>query len=259
MSDWIKTSARAGYVAKGVVYGVVGLIALRAAFGGRSEAAGTREALEFVESGPFGNLLVGSVAVGLAGYVVWRLVQAILNPEGKGDESKAKELGMRLFYLASAAIYAALTWHAVQMLLDTGGGSSSTQARVADIMAFPGGRWIVGAFGAGMIARGVKQGMKAYTQSFMKRVSSFELGPRRRKGVVAISRVGLTARGLVFVVIGGLFLRAAVQYNASEARGTDGALQLLADQPWLLGGVGVGMLCYAVYQWAKARYRLISV
>lgn len=259
--SWVEPVARAGYAAKGAVYAVVGALAIRAALlGTGSDASGGREALQFVGSGPFGQLLLGLIAVGLTGYVVWRLVQATLDPEHRGDNDIAKDVARRGFYFGSALIYGFLTYYAIQLLIGSGGGGGGgTDQRVAELMSRTWGRILVGLFGLGVIAHGVLQGVKAYKESFRKKIKSFDFGPAKRRWVIAASRIGLTARGVVFLLIGTYFGWAALTHDPSKAGGTEQVLGALANQPWLLGAIGAGLCCYALYQWVKARYRLIAV
>lgn len=260
-SDGVVWAARAGYTAKGAVYGLVGVLALQQAIGRGGDISGTTEALDHIRSSPFGQVLLAAVAVGLAGYVVWRLVQAVADPEA--DDSDDHRWATRLFYFGSAITYGLLAWTAVELLTGNGGasGDSSGGSRswTARLMSMQWGVWLVGAVGLGIIGRGLLQLWKAYTESFREKIHSFDLGPGREQWVVTASRLGLTARGVIFGIIGGSFLRAAATHDPSDARGLEGSLEFLTASPWLLGAVGVGLMGYAVYQWVKARYRLIGV
>jgi len=121
------------------------------------------------------------------------------------------------------------------------------------------GVWLVGAIGAGLVIRGLVQLVKAYTESFREKIHTRELDARKEKWAITAGRVGLTARGVVFGIVGASVIRAAVVHDPEEARGLEGALEMLSSSPWLLGAMGVGLVAYAVYQWVKARYRLIGV
>lgn len=260
VSRGVEFAARAGYLAKGAVYAVIGALALQQAAGQGGEITSTREALREIGSGAFGQVLLWIMAAGLAGYVIWRLVQAVLDPEGdQTDDGDAKRWGKRLFYLISAVIYGILAWYAASLAMGDGGGGSGGSSWESQVVRMTAGRWILGAIGVGVVARGLLQFGKAYTESFRKRIQSFDLGPGSRKWVVWASRVGLTARGVIFCMIGGALVYAAWTRDAQEAEGTEGALSFLVGSPWLLGAVAFGLICYAVYQAVKARYRLIGV
>ena len=255
-------------------------MAVHQAIGAGGDTAGSREALREIASAPFGRIMLGLLAVGLACYVIWRLVQALLDPEADWTDDDEKRWAKRAFYLVSAALYAMLTYYAATLVLDPGGGGGGSMASggagagggsggsgggggtsglMASLMSESWGVWAVGAIGAAVMIRGLLQFWKAYTESFKERITSFDLGPARRDWVLRASRLGLTARGVVFVLIGGSIGWAAVTHDASDARGLEGALEFLTGTPWLLGAVGAGLVGYAVYQWVKARYRLIGV
>jgi hypothetical protein len=265
LSKGIEWSARAGYAAKGLIYGLIGALAVGQGFFGSGDTSSAREALGRIAEAPLGRILLGIVTLGLAGYTLWRLVQALLDPEGDlhsdGDENR---WGKRAFFLISAIAYGLLTYFGAQIVLGDGGGGSGggggNQATwLGKLMELPLGAWLVGAIGMGIIARGILQLVKAYTQSFREKISSFDLGPARSRWVIQASRLGLTARGVVFGIIGGSILYAALSRNPQEARGTEGALEFLVGNPWLLGAVGLGLIGYGLYQGVKARYRIIGV
>ncbi len=259
VSDGVEMAARMGYAAKGVVYAVIGGLAVKQALGSGGDLTGSREALREIASGPLGTVLLGLVTAGLAAYVIWRLVQVLLDPDGSAGNSDGGRWAQRGFYLFSAVAYAFLTWYGVAILMGSGSGSSSSGKRTQGLLSHGWGVWAVGIAGVAIIARGGWQLWKAYTERFRKKIRRFDLGPVRGRWVLRASRVGLTARGVVFGIIGVSLLHAALTRNASNAQGTEGALRLLVGTPWLLGAVGAGLVCYAVYQWVKARYRIIGL
>lgn len=260
--EGVAWAARAGYLAKGVVYGMVGGLALQQALGRGGDTTGTREALQRIGSAPFGQALLWAMVVGLAGYVAWRLVQAFVDPEG-GSDGDHRRWPTRLFYFGSAVAYAVLAWSAVELVTGAGGGSASGggshQSWAARLMEMTWGVWLVGALGLGMVGRGLLQLWKAYTGRFREKIGSFDLGPIRERWTVAASRLGLTARGVIFGIIGGSFIHAAVTHDPDQARGLERSLEFLVTSPWLLGSVGLGLMGYAVYQGVKARYRLMGI
>lgn len=268
--EWIEPVARAGYAGKGVIYAVIGGLAVQQAMGGGGQTSDSRGALREIAAAPFGQIALGLVAVGLVGYVIWRFVQAIWDPEGKVSDDDKRRWAMRLFYLGSAVIYALLAYYAFSLLLGSGGGGSaaagaggsgggSSNGWVTQLMSMAWGAILVGAVGAGIVIRGIFQFVKAYNENFRERISARELGHTTQEWVIRASRLGLTARGVVFAIIGSSVLYAAVTRDPIEARGLEGALDVLTTSPWLLGAVGVGLIGYAIYQWLKARYRLIGV
>jgi hypothetical protein len=259
-APWVQRLARLGYAAKGVVYALVGGLALAAAFGERGRAEGADGALATVVSAPFGRALLGVIAFGLVGHVVWRLVQAGLDPEGRGSDSKG--LAQRAGLALSAAIYGVLALEAVRLARGTGGGGGGDAAShwTARALDLPFGRVLVGLVGVGVAAYGVYQGVKAVRSDVCKRLDLSGLGAQGRTNVERAGRAGLAARGVVFVLVGGFLLSAAWQEQAAEARGLDGVLRTLERQPYgpvVLGLVALGLAAYGVFQLVQARYRRI--
>lgn len=256
-SDGVEWAARAGYTAKGLVYAMVGGLAIQQAIGRGGDVGGAREALQEIASGPFGTTLIGLVTVGLAGYVVWRGAQAFVDPEGDSEDG-ASRWAVRAFYLASALVYGYLTWSAFS-LLNGSGGDSSSGSQTQGLLAYGWGTWVVGLAGVGVIARGGWQLWKAYTERFKEKIERFDLGPARSSWVLRAIKAGLTARGVVFGLIGGSLVHAALTRNPGNAQDTGGTLEVMVGNPWILGLMGAGFVCYGLYQWVKARYRMIGV
>ncbi|ARV58521.1 hypothetical protein BZZ01_07585 [Nostocales cyanobacterium HT-58-2] len=261
-SLWVERLARFGYISKGVVYAVVGLLAAQAAFGSGGRTTDTKGALQEIVNQPFGEFLLALVAIGLIGYVIFRFVQAIKDPEEKGTD--AKGLVQRLGYFTNGLIYAGIALSAVRIILGSGSGgnSNSTQDWTARLLSQPFGQWLVGAVGAFVIGLGFYEFYRAFTGKFRKKLNLRELDDSQRKLVMGISRFGLVARGIVFCIIGWFLIQAATQSDASQARGLGQALQALAQQPygpWLLGFVALGLVAYGAYMMVQARYRQLVV
>lgn len=258
-SRWVEKLARFGYTVKGIVYAVIGVLALQAAFGSGGKTTDTNGAIHTIAVQPFGSFLLAVVGIGLLGYVLWRFVQAITDPENKGTD--AKGIATRLGYAISGFIYAGLAFEALRLATSTGGdGGRSTQDWTALVLQQPFGRWLVGIVGALIIGVGFYRLYKAYKIKFRKKLDLSELDRTEETWAVRISRFGIAARGVVFVMIGFFLIQAARQFDASKARGLDGALQTLARQPYgkfLLGFVALGLIAYAIYLWIQARYRRI--
>jgi preprotein translocase subunit Sss1 len=258
-SLWVERLGRFGYVSKGVVYGIVGLLAAQAAFGNGGKTTDTQGALQTIVNQPFGKFLLALVAIGLIGYVIWRFVQAIKDPENKGND--AKGLAVRIGYAVNGLIYASLALSAVKIVMGTGGGknsSDSTEDSTARLLSQPFGQWLVGTAGAFVIALGFYQFYQAFSGKFRKELNLTELSNTEAQWVMRIARFGLAARGIVFCITGWFLIEAARQSNAATAVGLDEVLQTLAQQPygaWLLGIVALGLVAYAIYTIIQARYR----
>ncbi|HYW13588.1 MAG TPA: DUF1206 domain-containing protein [Longimicrobium sp.] len=255
----VQRLARLGYAAKGVVYLIVGFIAADAAFSPAEQVQGTHGALDTILHQPFGKVLLGIMALGLAGYVLWKIVQAVLDPERKGGD--AKGLVARVGYGISAVLYGGLTLEAVRMLRGNGGGESNgAQHWTAMVMDKPFGRVAIGLLGLGIAGYGLYELYRAFASDLAKKLNLEGSAVATRQRVVGLGRAGTAARGVVFGIIGWLVLKAALQYDASEAQGLEGALVALrkaAYGPWLLMLVALGLMAYGIFQLVKARYRVI--
>jgi len=259
-NPWTERLARLGYLAKGVVYAVVGVLALQVAFGTGGQTTDTQGALATLAQGSLGTALLAVVAVGLVGYVLWRVVQAWMDPDGKG--TSAKGLAQRAFYLVSAAIHTALALAAFRLVLGTGGvgahGDQSARSWTARLMAEPFGKALVAVVGLVIVGVGLWQGYKAWKEKFRHKLRLDGMSPRHADWAVRISKLGILARGVVFVMIGTFLVQAALTANPRRARGLDGALETLAAQPHgtlLLALAAAGLVAYAVYMALEARYR----
>lgn len=259
---WIERLARVGYLAKAVVYGLVGILALRLAFGmSGGEATGAEGALQEIGAAPWGKLLLVVVAIGLLGYAAWRLVQGTLDVEGAGKD--AEGLVKRAGYVGSGVLHAALAVSAFALAGGSGGGGGGgEEAWTARMLSHEWGVWLVGLVGLITIGVAVYQMKLGRDARFTRHWKTGEMSPAQRRWGTRAGRVGLIARGFVFAVMGWFFLRAAWQHDASEARGLGGALAEVAGAgygTWLLALVALGFLCYAVYCVVQARFRHFRV
>jgi len=257
---WVQGLARMGYTAKGVVYMIMGGIAAQAAFSPTEQVEGAQGAMATILDQPFGKVLLGLMALGLAGFVLWRLVQAVMDPEHR--EGGMKRAAVRAGHALSAATYAALTFAAVRMLRGSGGGGGGGGAQhwTAVVMEKPFGRIFVGLVGVGIAAYGIYQVIHAFKSDLDKRLNLEGSPVATRRRVMAVGRAGTAARGVVFTIIGWLVLQAALRYDPSKAEGLQGALGTLrqaAYGPYLLGLVALGLIAYGIFSLVKARYRVI--
>jgi hypothetical protein len=263
-SPWLERWGRLGYVAHGLVYGLVGLLALQVAAGVRGSTPGSRGALEQIVAAPLGQFLLAATAVGLLGYASWRFVQAFLDPEDKGTDPSG--LATRLGYVASGVTHAALALAAAQLLVGAGGGGAEDQTTrdwTARLLSQPLGPWLVGGVGLSLIGAGLYQLYEAYTAKFREDLKLSEMSATEQCWATRAGRVGLAARGIVFGLIGAFLIKAAWEAEPGQARGLAGALEALATSPlgpWLLGLVALGLVAYGSYMMiVEARYRRMSV
>lgn len=259
---WFEKLARFGYAAKGAVYFVIGLLATQAAIGSGGETTNTSGALREILAQPFGKFLLSLVAIGIIGYVLWRLVQTFLDPEHRGEELSAKRIVQRLGYAVSAISYGGLAATAIRLIfgLRTDGNSASPQDWTARFLAQPFGQWLVGLAGGIVVVVGLYHLYQAYKAKFMQEFKQHQMSLNERQWAKRAGQFGIAARGVVFAVIGIFLIVAAWQSNASQAKGFGEALAALERQPfgsWLLALVALGLIAYSVYALVEARYRRI--
>jgi hypothetical protein len=264
-SGWYAVLARVGLFAKGVSYLIVGVLAFGLATGHGGKATSRNGALATIADESWGKILLILLGLGFAAYAIWRFVQAFAEREVDmdGDKREAKTWGKRVGYVGRGLIYAGLTYTTVQLL--TGSGSQESQNEkahetTATVFDWPAGRWLVGLAGLCILGAGLWNLYRAVTTKFEDKwrggMSHAERTWGRRAGVV-----GHIARGVVFGLVGVFLTKAAVEYDASNAIGLDGALQKLANAdygPWLLGLTGAGLIAYGLFCLVDARYRDVS-
>ena len=253
---WVERLARVGFVSKGVVYAIVGGLALKAAAGTGGKTTDAAGALWTVLQQPFGKVLLGAVAVGLFGYALWRLVQAVLNPGHQ--EAGAQGMLQRAGYAVSSATYGLLGLTAVRILDGGGASGPSGQDWTARLLAQPWGQWLVGGAGLAIVGVGLYFLYRAYTTEFRKEFKLNEMSPTAARWAILSGRLGYAARGAVFSLMGFFVVQAALQSNAGKVRGLGGVLNSLAQQPagpWLLGLMALGLLAYSAHMFVAARYR----
>jgi hypothetical protein len=258
-SAGIKALARFGFAAKGVVYILMGLLALMSATGQHGgQTADKKQAVQTLQDLPGGTIMLGLMALGLLGYIVWRFTQAIRDTESKG--SGAKGIGRRLGYAASGLFYGGVAWYAAKLAWsgNAESGGNSQQTFTAKIMSWPAGEWIIIAIGLFIIGNGLYRIYRAYSGSFSKDVNSSSLPPNQQRIVYRTGQVGNTARGIVMAIIGYFFVQAGRQSRAEAVGTTDDAFDLLATMgPAVLGIVALGLMAYGLYMLVQSRYPVL--
>jgi len=248
--------ARAGLVARGVVYLVIGVLALELALGEGGKATNQTGALKTIAGQSFGQLLLIVLAIGLGGYSLWRLLRAAV---GHGAEQQ-DSTGDRIAALASGIAYGILCITAIKILTESGAGSGTPKEATGGVLDWTGGTVIVAIAGAIMIGVAAYQAYKGLAKKFLEDANTGEMSEGVRKGYTALGVFGHVARAVVFALIGYGLIKAAVDYNPKQAIGLDGALRELADAsygPVLLALVAVGLSGFAIYSMVDARYRKV--
>ncbi|MFD9594302.1 DUF1206 domain-containing protein [Kitasatospora sp. NPDC059973] len=254
----LRWAGRAGFTARGVVYVLVGYLALRIAFGKGSDEADRQGALRTVADQPLGRAVLWLLVAGFAGMALWRAATAAF---GRGKDGKP---GKRALNAGRALFYAAVCWGTAAFALGSGGRSSSDDTSkdwTASALDLPAGRYLVGAAGLVLAWVGVGTAVRALRRRFLERLDTAAMGPRVRTAVTACGVAGNTARGLVFAAAGAFAVTAAVRFDPQRAKGLDDTLRSLATTPvgpWLLVLTAVGLLLFGAFSFASARWRRLS-
>ncbi len=252
-STTLQLAGRLGLVCRGVLYGLIGFLALQVAFGRSGEEADSTGALRAVSDTPMGSVVLWLLAVGFAGLALWQLAEAAF---ARGVETKD-----RLLSLGRVAVYGVLCVSTVLFIVDEGSqgsGDQKSQDATARAMEHSGGRILVAAVGLAIVVVGIVLVVRGVRRSFLENVDLSGASATTRRVVEGLGLVGNVARGVAFGAVGVLVVQAAVTYDPAKAKGLDGALRALAGAPlgrWLLVAVALGLVLYGVYSCCQARYQ----
>jgi hypothetical protein len=248
--------ARAGLTARGVIYILVGWVAVLVALGHSSREADQQGALQLLAGKPYGVVSLWLLGIGFAAYALWRLSEAAFGVTGERPGA-----GPRLKSLGRAIIYAGLSYLTFTVIAGTARSQSGRQQDItATAMQHTTGRVLVGVVGLVVVACGIALIVEGVRKKFMKRLQTTRMNARLRRVVELLGMTGSIARGVVFALAGVLVIDAAVTHKASESGGIDKALLTLRDQPFgefLMLLAALGLLVFGVYGLCEARWRKV--
>ena len=253
----LKFLERLGYVVRGALYAVMGMLALRIALakpdGAATDLSGS---LVFLISNQWGKLILLVAIVGLAAYSIWGFVRAIFDPLHRGSD--ASGYIDRLGFVSSALSYGAIVIFGLKILLGSGGGSTdSTKQTIASVLNHPAGGLLTISIGLVAIGVAIGQFVEAYRASFQRDLKGAEMSQTERTVAVALGRFGMFARGVIFLIIGWFVVQAGLQHDPAKVQGFGGAFLFLLGQPFghvLLGIVALGFVALGLFSWACARW-----
>ncbi len=247
----LRTWAQLGYLARGIVYLIIGWLAFDS---NRPMSAG--EAVESVEAMPLGTLLLALLAVGLFGYGLYKIAAGVADLDGDGTEGKA--LAKRSGRVGSGLAYWVLAFVAVRAMLDVGaktggsgrasgqGGAEDAASSVSDA---PGGDILLILAGLVILVVAAVQLVIAYKAEFMD-----EMEPNAPALVKPAGQAGYAARGVVFAIVGWFALKAGL--DGERWRDFGDALAVVRDDmPLLFKAIAVGLLLFGAVSVVMARYR----
>jgi hypothetical protein len=258
-APWLFWVARCGIVAQGMIYLLIGGLALVGAFDPAEHPSGSRGAMAKLDHAPLGDAMLPLLALGLAAFVLWQVTQAVLDPECHAS-GIIRRGAARIQHLWNAALHAVLVGIAAEQLLENGRSGDHGQTRrhlTALVMQWPGGRWLLGGIGIAIAAFALVEWIAACRP---EHDMCMDLSHTRwRRPILTCLMLGHAARGALFGLIGALLFRSAWRDDPYQVKDVAGALQSMREQPfgaWLLGAVAVGLIAFGLAQIGKARYRV---
>ncbi len=252
----IKPIAKAGLIAKGIVYIMLGALAFMAAFNISNQSANTgkEDVFSTIKQQTGGQIMLAALALGLLCYAAWRFLQTFTDIEHKGSD--AKGMAVRTRYFFSGAVYLSLALLAIKMLFGGNSGKNNNQGLIQELLNKPFGNWILGIIAIIIVCVGVYQFYYGLSDKYRKHVN--DKGHHVNNKLLLISgKTGYVARGIVWLIIGWMFMKAALHSNSSEAGDTSKAFSFLENAAYgsyLLGAVGLGLICYGVFNLIRARH-----
>jgi len=248
---------RLGYVVRGALYAVMGLLALRIAMSKPDgQAVDLTGSVVYLIGNPFGKFVLLLIIVGLAAYSIWGLIRAIFDPLHRGSDPSG--LIERLGFVSSAVSYGLIVVFGLKILMGSGGTSTdSTQKTISSILEHPEGGWLTVLIGVVAIGIGLGQWVEAYRAVFKRDLKGAEMSDAQRKVAVALGRFGMFARGVVFLIIGWFIVQAGLHHDPGQVQGFGGAFMFLLAQPFghlVLGVVALGFIALGLHSLASARW-----
>ena len=258
MTNKFETLARAGYAARGIVYLLLGAFGLTSAFWPSGNTAGTSGALSGLMGLPFGRILIALVAVGLLGYVLWKLAQGLLDADEVGDDAKGILARAGQLVSAGANVFLMLTASRLALNGDGAGNGDGEEKASAWLLQQPFGPYLLGAAALAVVAAGAAQIWYGAGGAYRKRL---RLPAQHNVWMEQVCRFGLMARGAVLSIVGCFLGYAAFTISPERAASTAEALQYVHDLPygpWLYGIIALGLIAFGAYGVIQAAYRSIE-
>lgn len=251
-SDWLDRVARAGLVAYAIVYLMIAWLAFQLALGDREGTPSSTGALRELAQQPLGSLLIWLVSAGLVLLAIWQGLEAAV-----GHRDEEHRVRKRLGSAAKTVVYAVIAVSGVRIAIGSGSSGKGEQTATARLMSLPAGQALVVLVGLVIIGVGVFHAWRSWTADFADQLDQEGRAGRSGRALLAAGRAGYAARGVAFVIVGGLFCYAGLTHEATKSGGLDQALLEVLDQPLgplLLGLVALGLACFGVFTLARAKH-----
>ncbi|MFC5813914.1 DUF1206 domain-containing protein [Nonomuraea sp. NPDC050478] len=243
--------ARVGLACRGVLYALIGVLAVQIALGSGEEEADKGGAITTVAELPFGAVILWVMVVGFVALALWQASEALFSHQEKLDRAESA---------GRTVVYGLIVFTLLSVLL--AGRAASEDEKSQDVtgmlLDLPAGEWIVGAVGLGVIALGVYWVRQGVTKKFREELDLGRMSPRARSVMEKLGMAGYVARGVIAGLAGFLVIQAAITHDPDKAGGIDQALRSFADTPvgpWLLIAVALGLVLFAGYCFGESRWR----
>ncbi|WMJ73851.1 DUF1206 domain-containing protein [Cytophagaceae bacterium ABcell3] len=254
----VKKLARFGCFSIGTVYVLVGIMALLSFLGETAEDAADEERImDRIMEIPLGEVIIGALIIGLLGYIIWRVFEAITDPYKFGND--AKGLARRIGIALSASGYALIAFSSAEILFGERqeNGEEEQQIMVAEVLNWTAGAWLVGAVGVIVGLAGLVQFKYVIQGDHNPRLAIEHLSDKKRSIIQFLAHTGYFARGLILLVIGYLIVYAAVQGEPGAVGDTDSAFDFIGGG--VIGSVflvlvAIGTICYGAFMYVSAVY-----
>jgi hypothetical protein len=254
-SEWIDTAARIGLLAYGLVHLVLAWLAIQLALGDKEGSTDQQGAVQQLAQQPFGEALVWAVAVGMFLLAVWQALESLF---GYRQEDGFTLVRKRLTAVGKAVVYVVIGVSAVHAATgSSNSGKNGTDSTTAKIMDWPGGQVIVAAIGLFIIGIGGYLVHRAWTEKFAKHINAEGKSGETGTAYLWFGKIGYTAKGVTFGIVGALFLYAGLSHDPKKSGGLDQALHKVLQQPFgplLLVLIALGLGCYGLFCFARARH-----
>jgi hypothetical protein len=255
---WVARVVRLGYLAKGLIYSLMGVLALRVAFGmsgGRlTDPSGI---LRTLLSQPFGRILLAVIGVGIVGYAAYYIFEAAADLRRRRGGSQG--FTDRSLTMIKAAVYGAVGVQALLVVLFDRLPRDRTEQSASTVMQLPLGNWLLMAIGIGVVIYGISQLRMAWRGGVDEDIDAARVR-REAPWILPLGRFGIASRSVILMLMGATFARSGWRERASDADGYRDALRTVASfDPWLLAAIGAGLLCFGVYQLCHARYARLAL
>ena len=255
---WVGRVVRLGYVAKGVIYSFIGVLALRLAFGLRGgRLTDPSGVLRTLLSQPFGRLMLAIIGIGIVGYAAYYIFEAVADLRRRGGGTRGWT--DRVLTMIKAAVYGLIGIQALLVVFANRRPLDRTEQGAGVVLQLPLGPWLLIVIGIGVVVYGVTQ-LKAAWRGGVGDEIDLSRVRREAPWIVPLGRFGTAARSVILMLMGATFARSGWRERASDADGYREALRTIASfDAWLLTAIGAGLLCFGIYQLCHARYARLTL